>query len=96
MHSNLADWKTTYMNMIGRTTLAKAYLSSIPSHVMQVRKLSSHTTKQIQKNFIWGTTPAKKKMYLVGWEIITKPKSKGRLGIQKAKCKNRALHVGLA
>lgn len=51
---------------------------------------------RIQKNFIWGTTPTKKKMHLTGRETVIKPKIKGGLGIQKVECKSKALHDGLA
>ncbi|KAK4707425.1 hypothetical protein R3W88_033026 [Solanum pinnatisectum] len=58
MNSRLACWKTNFLNMTGRTVLAKASLSSIPSHIMQFIKLPCKTTKAldiIQRNFLRGT-----------------------------------------
>lgn len=37
-----------------------------------------------------------RKMHLVGWDTITKPKDTGGLGIQKAKIRNQSLHAKLA
>lgn len=59
MNKKLTAWKTKFLNIVGRTTLAKASLGSILSHVMQYIKLSSHIANQIdriQRNFLWGTT----------------------------------------
>lgn len=42
-------------------------------------------------NFLWGSTETKKKVRLVSWQKITKPKSEGSLGIHTAKSKNIAL-----
>lgn len=60
LQSKLAGWKKQFLNITGRTTLAKASLSSIPNHVMQFTKLPSSILKkidQIQRNFIWGSSP---------------------------------------
>ena len=40
---------------------------------------------------MWGTTETKKKLHLISWEKITKPKANGGLGLQSAKERNSAL-----
>ncbi|OIT02668.1 putative ribonuclease h protein, partial [Nicotiana attenuata] len=85
--------------MAGRTVLAKSTLNSIPRHVMQYIFLPTKVTKQIdklQRNFIWGTTPEKRKMHLVKWEVVTQTKQEGGLGLQKACQKNKASLANLA
>ena len=42
-------------------------------------------------NFIWFTMDRKKKLHLVGWKKITKPKKDGGLSLQSAKERNTAL-----
>lgn len=37
INTKLAGWKTKFLNMVGRTTLAKASLGSIPSYVIQYK-----------------------------------------------------------
>lgn len=69
MQAKLTGWKTHFLNMAWRTTLAKSSLGCIPSHVMQYIKLLAQVCNQIdgiQRNSIWGTTIVKRKMHLVG------------------------------
>lgn len=84
-----------FLNMAGRTTLAKASFGSIPTHVMRFIKLLSSTSNKInkiQRDFIWGTTAEKRKMHMLSWDVITRSKPHGGLDIQKTKMKNRACH----
>lgn len=90
----LAEWKTKFLNIAGRATLAKGTLSNIPSHSMQYIKLPKQINKkiyQIQRNFIWGTTDSKRKLHLINWETLMNSKSEGGLGIQNVNFKNKAL-----
>ncbi|OIT27443.1 putative ribonuclease h protein, partial [Nicotiana attenuata] len=85
--------------MASRTVLIKATLSSIPSHVMQFITLPIKITKEIdriQRNFLWGTTQEKRKIHMIRWEVVTKAKVEGGLGIQKASVKNKAALASLA
>lgn len=84
--------------MAGRTTLTKACLNSISTHIMHYIKLPASITKiidKIQRNFIWGTTD-EKKIHLLSWNTLVSPKEEGGLGIQKTAFKNKALHAKLA
>lgn len=68
MNNILARWKTKFLNIVGRTTLAKTCLSSIPNNIMQFFCLPSKIHNLInrsQRNFIWGTTTIKRKMPMV-------------------------------
>lgn len=99
MNSKIVGWKTKFLNQVGRITLARAFLNSIPNHVMPYitypRKLSSHVDKA-QRNFIWGSTDIKRKMYTVSRKEITKLKPLGGLGIQRNDIKNMTTHTALA
>nr|XP_016507519.1 PREDICTED: uncharacterized protein LOC107825207 [Nicotiana tabacum] len=95
----MAGWKTKYLNMAGRTVLAKTSLNNISSHVMQYINLPTKITNQIdriQRNFLWGTTLKRKKLHLIKWEVVTKTKAEGGLGLQKASTKNKASLTNLA
>lgn len=84
LKKKLAGWKTRFMNIAGRTTLAKAYLNSIPTHIMQYNRLTGVIEKsidKIQRNFIWGTTDVKKKLHEVRWDTLVRPKEVGGLGL---------------
>ena len=41
--------------------------------------------------FLWGSTNEKRRIHLVGWEKVIRPKEEGGLEIQLAKAKNLAL-----
>lgn len=92
LKTKLAGWKTKFLNIVGRTTLAKACLNSIPTHIMHYSKLPAGITKTIDKtklNFIWGTTDVKKKLHLVNWDTVVKSKEVGDLVFKKLLLKIR-------
>ena len=61
---------------------------------MQCSLLSGKVLDQIDRvncNFLWGSSESSKKMYWVGWQKVTRPKTEGGLGLQTARGKNTAL-----
>ena len=61
---------------------------------MQGALLSSKVCKEIDRanrNFLWGSTPKKRKMHLVNWDTVTRPKDHGGLGIFELRPQNLAL-----
>lgn len=69
-------------------------LSSIPAYFMQTNLLPGRildSMDKISRDFIWGSTPEKKKLHMMSWKKITRPKAEGGLGIQASKPKNLAL-----
>lgn len=72
--------------MVGRTTLAKAILGSIPNHIMQyiiIPRKIHNLIDRAQRNFIWGFTEEKKRMHMINWTTVTHPKHLGGLGVNK-------------
>ena len=49
-----------------------------------------HSVDKLSQNFLWGSIDNKKKLHMVSWKKITKPKREGGLGIHAAKAKNIA------
>lgn len=47
--------------------------------------------EQLFRNFLWGDKADKKEVHLVAWPEVTKPKSKGGLGIVPLEARNQAL-----
>lgn len=90
--NRLAGWKSKFLSFAGRTVLVKSVMSAVPNHVMQGVALPSHLYEKLDKinrDFLWGcSTDGRKKMHLVGWNKIIKPKEQGGLGIQSTKEKN--------
>ena len=57
---------------------------AIPNHVMQGVVLPIHLYKKLDKinrDFLWGSANEKRRMHLVGWEKVIRPKEEGVLGI---------------
>ena len=80
--------------MAGRLILTKAVISAIPSYTMQECILPSRihaNLDTIRRNFLWGSTEDKKKLHMIGWNNVTKPKNRGVLGFHAAKERNTTL-----
>ena len=64
--------------------LIKSIMVVIPNHVMQGVALLNHLCEKLDKinrDFLWGSSTEKKKLHLVGWSKIIRPKDEGGLGI---------------
>lgn len=89
----LAGWKANSLSFAGRYTLAQAVLSAIPYYTMQTTLLPNGVILAIEKmirDFLWGSKEGARKCHLVKWDVITKSKAYGGLGIRKLEPMNRA------
>ena len=92
--SKLVGWKASFLSFAGRAVLAKSVMSTIPNYVMQATTLPTHLCEKLDKinrDFLWGSTSEKRRLHLVCWNKIIRPKEEGGLRIQAAKFKNLAL-----
>ena len=92
--NKLAGWKARFLSFAGRSVLVKLVMSSIPNYVMQAAALATHLCEKLDKinqDFLWGSTSEKRRLHLVGWSKIIRPKEEGGLGIQATRAKNLAL-----
>lgn len=98
VQSKLAGWKGHLLSFAGRLVQTKSVLAAVPSYVMQgvmllVRLLNS--VDRVCGNFIWRSTEEKRKLHMVGWDKITRPKGEGGLGVPAARPRNLALTAKL-
>ncbi|CAN1818738.1 Putative ribonuclease H protein At1g65750 [Linum perenne] len=66
---------------------------------MQTSVLPSHICEKIDqkiRNFVWGSSDNCRKLHLVSWDTICKPKDRGGLGLRKTKELNLAYMMKLA
>lgn len=85
VQKQLAGQKTKTLTFVGRTTLVQTMSSTIPNYNMNTTVLPQSICNEINKinrNFLRGDTDGKKKVYLVKWEKVCKPKKYGGLGIR--------------
>lgn len=74
--------------------LVKSVMAAVLNHVMQGATLPSHLCDKIEKinrDFLWGSTLERKKLHLLSWSKIIRPKEEGGLSIQATRAKNIAL-----
>lgn len=84
--------------MAGRVILSQSVIAAIPSYVMQGCMSPNRVLNgvdRINRNFLWGSTEEAERMHMVNWKTVTKPKSKGGLGIPEAKGRNLAMATKL-
>ncbi|VFQ96131.1 unnamed protein product [Cuscuta campestris] len=81
----LSSWYNKSLNSMGRLTLIKYTLSSIPLHLMYVHKLPKSISSNLMKrmaNFLWGFREGKSKHHWVSWTKICQPTESGGLWIK--------------
>ncbi|KAK4280376.1 hypothetical protein QN277_012007 [Acacia crassicarpa] len=94
----LSSWKVTSLSLAGRATLVSAVMSAIPGYTMQTVALPKGTCEEIEKqnrSFLWGSTQEKRKMHLVDWDTVCKPKKNGGLGLKHLYRQNQAYMMKL-
>ena len=94
----IAGWKANLLSMVGRMVLVQASSSAIPSYVMHYTFLPNKILDgidRVNRNFLWGSNDHARKMHWVNWDVVTKPKEAGGLGLQSAKGRNTALLANL-
>ena len=92
--SKLSGWKTKFLSFVGRTVLINSIMAVIPNHIMQGVALPNHLCEKLDKvnrDFLWGSSMEKRKLHLVVWNKVIRPKAEGGLGMQAARAKNIAL-----
>ncbi|XP_028785542.1 uncharacterized protein LOC114741444 [Neltuma alba] len=89
----LGGWKVNVLSMAGRVTLAKSVISAIPLYSMMVTKIPTQiigSIERAQRAFIWGHSMEERKMHLINWETVQKPRDRGGLGVLNLQHMNEA------
>ncbi|PWA77746.1 reverse transcriptase domain-containing protein [Artemisia annua] len=90
----LQSWKSNLLSIGGRLTLIKSVLSSLPVYYLSLYKAPVAVIEAIEKmmrHFLWCGSKEGRGLHWVSWEIVTKPKKVGGLGISKIEDVNSAL-----
>ena len=77
LHSKLQGWKSRLLSQAGRTTLISSVFQSLPLYTFSYFKvLESICNKMdaITRSFSWGYETGEKKLHLINWNKICKPK----------------------
>ena len=93
INGKLAGWKMKSLSLAGRATLVQSAISSIPFYTMQTTKLPRSTCDELDRksrSFLWGSNEGERKVHMVSWNQISKPKHEGGLGISQMRQANSA------
>lgn len=96
MTKRLDPWKGRHITSGGRQTLTNSCLSSIPLYCMGFYWLTDGLHKQmdtIRANFLWKGAEGKFRYHMAKWEMVSRPKDQGGLGIIHTRTMNDCLLV---
>jgi hypothetical protein len=93
----LPSWKANLLNLAGRTTLVNSVLSGIPVYLLIALNVPSWVLKaidKIRKAFLWkGRKEVNGGSCLVAWDIVTRPRCLGGLGMPNLRFMGWALQL---
>jgi hypothetical protein len=90
----LSTWKGSSLSIPGRIVLINSSLSSTFIYHMSMYLLPKTTIDALdrqRRSFLWQGNGGKTKYHLVKWEVVSKSKRKGGLGIKNIKKMNVSL-----
>ncbi|XP_038973168.1 uncharacterized protein LOC103699679 [Phoenix dactylifera] len=85
VESRLEGWRASSLSMMGRLTLVRSVLGSMPVYLMANTVVSKTTLSKIERllwSFLWGSHGGGRGVHLVAWERVCRPTSEGGLGVQ--------------
>eukprot|EP00253_Pinus_taeda_P031502 PITA_31502 len=89
--SKLNLWTYRSLNMANRAVLIKSILQAMPLYLFSILAAPKWVLKRLrnlQRDFLWGSSASHRKWALVKWEMICKPKSKGGIGLRDPESSN--------
>jgi hypothetical protein len=94
VQAKLSSWKAKLLSPVGRVILVQSVTSAILAYYMQNVALPIRVCSNLDKfnrDFLWDSTDERKKMHMVGWDKVCRPRDLGGLGLYSTKARNLAL-----
>jgi hypothetical protein len=96
MGKRLDPWKGKHLSKGGRLILTNSCLSSLPTYTMGFYLLPKDIHKKmdrIRSNFFWQGAEKKNSFHMAKWDMVTRPKDQGGLGVADTSLMNECLLV---
>jgi hypothetical protein len=90
----LSSWTLRSLNLPSRLILLRAVLQALPTYIFSVMTTPTFvltTIKNLQRKFLWQGINTEKKIALVSWAKICRPKVQGGLGLRDPSIMNKIL-----
>ena len=94
MHSKLQGQKAKLLSQASRTTLISSTLQSMPLYTFSCFKVPESICNKMDaifRAFWWGYDPNTRKMHLLNWDKICRPRREGGLGLKKFSMMNQSM-----
>ena len=94
VQNKLKGWKARFLSQAGRATLISSVLQSLPLYTFSCFKVPDSMCKKLDtivRSFWWGHEPSTRKLHLINWGIVCKPKRLGGIGFKNFNLFNQAM-----
>ncbi|XP_038972762.1 uncharacterized protein LOC120104924 [Phoenix dactylifera] len=94
VEARLEGWRASSLSMMGRLTLVRSVLGSMPVYLMAntvVPKTTLLKIERLLRSFLWGSHSGGHGVHLMAWEHVCLPISEGGLGVHSLLERREAL-----
>ena len=90
-----------WLNPVGKLTLLNVVLAVYPIYICSIALSSSSIVQEIRKElrrFLWkgGKQNGNKKLHLISWDMVCRPKNSGGAGVKDLATMNLAMRAKLS
>eukprot|EP00253_Pinus_taeda_P008637 PITA_08637 len=96
LESKLSLWTLRSLNLASRVVLIKAVLQAMPLYLFSILAAPKWVLKRLrnlQRDFLWGSTETNRKWALVKWDKVCKPKIQGGIGLRDPENSNTIMNA---
>eukprot|EP00253_Pinus_taeda_P005945 PITA_05945 len=96
LDSKLNLWTHHSLNLASRVVLIKSILQAMPLYLFSILaapKWVLKTLRNLQREFLWGSSATNRKWALVKWDTVCRPKIKGTIGLRDPEYSNTIMNA---
>eukprot|EP00253_Pinus_taeda_P002560 PITA_02560 len=96
LESKLSLWTLRSLNMASRVVLIKSVLQAMPLYLFSILAAPKWVLKRLrnmQRDFLWGSSETNRKWALVKWDNVCKPKTQGGIGLRDPETNNTIMNA---